>query len=312
MTKVLITGGAGAIGSNLAAFLIDKNYEVVILDDLSSGNYDNIKNLNTTFIKGSILDDHLLSDLFEKEKFKFIFHLAAFFANQNSVDHPISDLKVNGMGILKILELSVKHNIQRFIYASSSCVYGHLEDMKEDAHLPLMDLGTPYAITKLLGEQYCQFFSNNYGLHTVCLRIFNAYGPGEKPGKYRNVIPNFIQRAMNGEVLTITGTGQETRDFTFVEDVVKGIYASSHYDLKKGEILNIGRGIKTTILELAEYINHITNNPSSIVFQPRRNWDYVKDRVANIEKASKLIDYTPQVSIKEGILKTYAWLLKNA
>jgi UDP-glucose 4-epimerase len=309
MKKILITGGAGAIGSNLARFLLQQNYQVVILDDLSSGHYDNIRGLDLSFIKGSILDVTLLEDLFKKEKFDVVFHLAAFFANQNSVDHPCSDLSVNGLGILNMLQCATKYDVQRFVYTSSSCVYGSMDIMVESASLPIMELDTPYATTKLLGEQYCQFFAKHHGLSTVCLRLFNSYGPGEKPGQYRNVIPNFIHRALAGQNLVITGTGEETRDFTYVGDIVYGIFRSAFVDLKKGEVMNLGSGRQTSILDVATNINKIANNNAEIIFHARRSWDVVKNRVAIIEKAKQLINFNPKVSLNEGLEKTFQWFL---
>lgn len=310
MANIFVTGGAGAIGSNLCRFLVDKGHSVTVLDDLSSGYAENLENLEVKFIQGSVLDKPLLESLFSQEKFSHVFHLAAFFANQNSIDNPQNDLEVNGIGILNVLQTSVYYQVKRFIYMSSSCVYGNLKEMREDTHLSLFNLDTPYAITKLLGEEYCQFFARHYGLHTICIRLFNSYGPGERPGKYRNVIPNFFQRAIKRESLIITGTGLETRDFNFVGDVVRVMHELSFADIRKGEIINIGNGKKITILDLATYINTITNNPAPIIFRPRREWDEVKDRVADITKARALINYHPTVDLEEGLKATYAWFLK--
>ena len=203
---VLITGGAGAIGSNLSRTLAETGSRVIVIDDLTSAEIWNVPSLpNLLFVKGSILDEVILKRVFF-ERPQIVFHLAAFFANQNSLDHPETDLKVNGMGTLRMLEYSVLSGVQRFVYASSGCsIYG------SDAPLPLredfmsMHLSTPYQITKMLGELYCNLFFNQYGLKVVKPRFFNSYGPGEVPGQYRNVIPNFIYWAMQGLPLPITG-----------------------------------------------------------------------------------------------------------
>jgi nucleoside-diphosphate-sugar epimerase len=189
---------------------------------------------------------------------------------------------------------------------SSSCVYGNNEVMTEtDIDF---DPDTPYAITKLLGERYCQFWANQFNLDVVSLRFFNSYGPHEYPGQYRNVIPNFFKRAMAGQPLTITGTGQETRDFTFVEDTVQGILGALFGRTKPGDVFNIASGRETSILELAEKINRITGNRAEIQFVPRRSWDRVSRRKGIIEKAQSTFDYRPLTDLDEGLEKTYNWL----
>ena len=194
MSSILVTGGAGAIGSNLVASLLKEGHKVIVLDDLSSGHKRNISEA-AVFFQGSILNEELLEEVFQNAKIDYVLHLAALFANQNSVDHPTLDLSVNGLGTLNILEKSLKYGVQKVVYTSSSCVYGNDPIMNEDKPLNGI-LDTPYAITKLLGEQYCKFFSKCNGLNTVIVRLFNCYGPGEIPGKYRNAIPNFFSTAL--------------------------------------------------------------------------------------------------------------------
>ena len=204
--RVLVTGGSGAIGSNLASALVECGAQVIILDDLSSSERWNVPSSpNVLFVEASILDDVALKRVFF-EKPDVVCHLAAFFANQNSVDYPERDLEVNGVGTLRLLQYASLAGVERFVYASSGCsIYG------SDAPLPLreefisMHLSTPYQITKMVGELYCNFFYNHYGLKVVKPRFFNSYGPGEVPGQYRNVIPNFIFWAMKGLPLPITG-----------------------------------------------------------------------------------------------------------
>lgn len=307
MNKILITGGAGAIGSNLANYMLSKDSHVIVIDDLSSGFKENLPS-QVTFYKGSILDESLLDRIFQEHKIDYVFHLAALFANQNSVEHPDIDLQVNGLGTLKILEKSKHYHIKKVIYTSSSCVYGGMPIM--DDKKPLHGkLDTPYAITKLLGEQYCQFFSSLHGLDTAIVRLFNAYGPGEKPGQYRNVIPNMLLKAIKGESLIITGTGNETRDFTFIEDVVYGIAQAGFCQTKPGEVFNLGSGVPTTIQALVEIINGIANNNSPIIYQPRRDWDHIAHRVADIQKARDLIGFAPKTQLENGVKKTYDWLI---
>ncbi len=208
----IVTGGAGAIGGNLVKEILRSGRKVAVIDNLSSGSKDNCPaHRNLSFYKGSILDERILGKVFlGGEKIETVFHLAAHFANQNSVEHPQEDLLTNSLGTLKLLEFFRKAKAERFVYASSSCVYGNTAlDLKEYL---IFDLETPYAISKLCGEQYARFYYSFHGLKIVILRYFNAYGPGDPPGRYRNVMPNFMYLALKGKPLVITGTGEETRE----------------------------------------------------------------------------------------------------
>ena len=310
--KVLITGGAGAIGSNLARDLANHDAQVIILDDLSSSKCWNIPtNPNILFIESSIIDEVALKRVFF-EKPVIVYHLAAFFANQNSVDHPEHDLEVNGIGTLKLLQYASLSNVERFIYASSGCsIYG------SDAPLPLkeefmsMNLSTPYQITKMLGELYCNFFHNHYGLKTIKTRFFNSYGPGEIPGQYRNVIPNFIFWAMNGQPLPITGSGEETRDFTFVGDIVDGLLKAGYMEIAVGKEFNLASGCEIKIGDLANMINTLVGNNSGIRYVDRRKWDTKSRVLASIEHAQKLIGYESDTNFEEGLGLTIKWFKEN-
>jgi nucleoside-diphosphate-sugar epimerase len=305
----LVTGGAGAIGSRLVDALstTKKDHNIIVLDNLSSGFVENVpKRDNVKFIQGDITSEDVLKTVFSN-RIETVFHLAANFANQNSVDFPEKDLMVNGFGTLKLLEYSVENKISKFIYSSSSCVYGNKSDpLSED--IVDYSLDTPYGITKLLGERYVTFFNEHYSLPTVILRYFNSYGPGEYPGKYRNVIPNFFYNAIKGKPLTITGTGVETRDFNYVDNAVCGTINASEVEGAVGETFNIGSGKETKIVEIAEAINCITNNSSGIKFVERRNWDSIITRVSSIDKARKILSYSTQINLEEGLNKTYKWL----
>ncbi|HZY93725.1 MAG TPA: NAD-dependent epimerase/dehydratase family protein [Candidatus Bathyarchaeia archaeon] len=310
---VLVTGGAGFIGTNLVRKLLSLDTEkVVILDDLSSASLWNLpRDKRVRFIHGSVLEDDKLRNAFELRP-RFVFHLAAHFANQNSVDHPEQDLMVNGLGTLKVLRLSHIANVERFVFASSGCsVYG------SNAPLPLREehvslhLDTPYQITKLLGELYCNYFYDFYALKVAVPRFFNVYGPGEVPGRYRNVIPNFIFWAFNKLPLPITGTGEETRDFTYVGDVVDGVINSAVFKSAIGEPFNLASGRETRVLELAETINKLTGNASGIVFQKKRDWDKSTRRRASIEKAQKVLNYKPSADLETGVRNTISWFKEN-
>lgn len=307
-SRVLVTGGAGAIGSNLARALSGCAESVVALDNLESGFEENISGLKgVEFVKADINDEKALDRAFGR-RVDVVFHLAARFANQNSVDNPLEDLATNGTGMLRLLRKCSQHGIKRFVYASSSCVYGSNQGvLRED--MPRGALDTPYAITKLLGEHYVEFFNRHHKMDTVILRYFNSYGPGEYPGKYRNVIPNFFKLAINRKPLTITGTGNETRDFTFVEDTVAGTLAAGTAKSAIGETINIASGRETKIMELAEKINAICGNCAGVKFAERRQWDSITHRGASIEKAKRLLGYAPKTSLDEGLKKTYEWFV---
>jgi nucleoside-diphosphate-sugar epimerase len=306
--KILVTGGAGAIGSYLVNQLSkDAGDHITVLDNLSSGRIENIEmRPNIKFIQGGVESDESL-DLVFREKFDLIFHFAANFANQNSVEFPQKDLLVNGMGTLKLLHRAVQSKVKRVVYSSSSCVYGNRnEPLSEQCRE--FSLDTPYAITKLLGEQYVNFFAEHHKIEAVILRFFNVYGPNEYPGKYRNAIANFFYKAMRNEDIVITGTGDETRDFNFCDDTVRAVILASRSSKAVGKVLNIASGRETKIKDITRKILKMTGSKSKLVYQPRRNWDSVLRRVASIGLAKEILDYEPRISIDEGLSRYYAWL----
>lgn len=310
---VLITGGAGAIGGNLVRKLSElATKKIVIIDDLSSSYGWNIpRGPKIHFIKGDILDEEKLKWAF-KDRPEIVYHLAAHFANQNSVDNPETDLMVNGMGTLKALEHSHLVDVERFVYASSGCgIYGKGCQMPFKEHDVSMKLYTPYQVTKMLGELYTNYFYNLYELPIVNARFFNSYGPGEVPGKYRNVIPNFFYWAMNKKPLPITGTGDETRDFTYVGDIVSGLLAMAHYDTAVGEAINLGTGREISIIDLAKWVNELSGNRSKIVFKERRDWDKKNRLQSSIDKARRILKYEPKTDFMDGLRQTHAWFKKN-
>lgn len=309
---ILITGGTGAIGCNLTSALAELGAHVIILDDLSSSERWKCPSLpNVLFVEGDILDEVKLKRVFFEQP-RIVFHLAAFFANQNSIDHPERDLMVNGMGTLRLLEYSVLSGVERFIYTSSgACVYGKESPLPLREEFVSMHQNTPYQVTKMLGELYCNFFYNHYGLKTVKPRLFNSYGPGEVPGQYRNVIPNFIYWAMKGLPLPITGSGEETRDFTFVSDIVDGLLRAGALESAIGQELNLGSGKETCILELAQMVNQLTNNKAGIRFAQRRKWDTKSRRLAAIDKAHTLLGYQPETVLENGLACTVKWFEEN-
>ncbi|MCG8650558.1 MAG: NAD-dependent epimerase/dehydratase family protein, partial [Pirellulales bacterium] len=196
--RVLVTGGAGAIGSNLTRALLEIGATVTVVDDLRAGHRWLLpEHRALRFIEGDVLDDRILRSVVGRGT-TVVFHLAAFFANQNSADFPEDDLEVNGTGTLRLLEYCRLGAVARFVFASSSSIYGDQPTLPVTENQASTELSTPYQITKLLGEMYCSYYARYCGLSTVSLRFFNSFGPGEVPGRYRNVVPNFFYRAMSG------------------------------------------------------------------------------------------------------------------
>jgi len=312
--KVLITGGAGAIGSNLTYTLLDLGAFVTVIDNLSSGYKWNLPQNypNLLFIEGDISNDIDLKRAFN-EKPEIIFHLAAFFANQNSVDYPENDLKTNGLGTLKLLEYTeLFGKTSRFVFAASGCsIYSSDAPMPWTENLVNTYLSTPYQITKMLGELYCNYYYKIKKIPVVKARFFNSFGPGEVPGQYRNVIPNFIYWSKLGLNLPITGTGEETRDFTYVDDLCDGLIKMGYYEEVIGEEINLAWSQEVKIKYVAEIIKKFTDNEEPLIYLSRREWDTKPRMLASNEKAKKLLNFKPSCTFEEGIKKTIEWFDEN-
>jgi nucleoside-diphosphate-sugar epimerase len=310
---VLVTGGAGAIGSNLTRALAELNAKtVVVLDDLSAGYEWNIPSLpNVYFVKGSVTDEVSLKRTFTMKP-DIVYHLAAFFANQNSVDFPQRDLMTNGLGTLLLYQYAQLCGTGRVVYASSGCsIYGSSAPLPLKEDFMSMHLTTPYQITKMLGELYANFYHHHYGLPVVKARFFNSFGPGEVPGQYRNVIPNFIFWALSGRPLPFTGSGDETRDFTYVLDIVDALLRAAYYEKAIGQEMNIASARETKILDLAKRINVLTGNEAGIMQAEHRVWDTKKRLLASIERAKDVIGYEPIMEFDEGLKATIKWFQDN-
>ena len=310
---VLVTGGAGAIGSNLTRELATLGAKrVVILDDLSAAYEWNIPvESSVLFVNGSVTDEIALKRVFGYRP-AVVFHLAAFFANQNSVDYPQRDLMTNGMGTLLVFQYAQMCGVERVVYASSGCsIYGSSAPLPLTEDFVSMHLTTPYQITKMLGELYANFFFHHYDLPIVKTRFFNSFGPGEVPGQYRNVIPNFIYLALCGRPLPFTGSGDETRDFTYVTDIVDALLRAGHFPEAIGQEFNIASGQEVGILDMARKVNDLTGNTAGIAKAEPRVWDTKKRLLASIERARTVIGYEPQTSFDEGLRATVDWFREH-
>lgn len=309
-SSILVTGGNGAVGSHLVKKLLDQSAKVVVLDDFSQSSSKNLASYkNLKIIKGNITNEKILKKTFST-KFDYVFHLAARFANELSVKDPMEDLKVNTQGTLQVLLHSSKQNLKRFIYTSSSSLYGvqNTTLFKETLY---PNPSTPYAASKLSGEHYCNTMGKLMGLKYTIVRLSNSYGPFDPPGRFRNVIPNFFDAALRNKNIVITGTGNETRDFTFVDDTVNGIILAATKKSAENQLFNLGTGKETKILKIAKLILDITKSNSKIIFKPRRTFDPIIRRKMDISKSQKLLGYSPEIKIESGLQATYDWFLNR-
>jgi len=316
--NILVTGGAGAIGSNLCIVLsklVGEDGLVIIIDNLSA-NKSNVpidfpQLENIMFVNGDIRSDIDLKRVF-RERPTIVYHLAAFFANQNSVDYPETSADVDIQGMIKLLDLAQFTNVDKFIYASSGCaIYGSYGKMPLKEDFISMHLTTPYQINKMSGEMYSNFYYHHYGLKTVNCRFFNSFGPGEVPGQYRNVIPNFVYWSMLKKSLPLTGTGDETRDFTYVLDLVQGLIKAAFYEEAIGKAFNLASSKEIKIKDMIKMVNQATGNETPITRFPPRKWDTKKRLLASIELAAKLIDYRPIISFEDGLRSNFEWFKNN-
>ncbi len=316
--SILVTGGAGGIGSNLIialSMLVGNTGKVIVLDNLSAIKVKDPWNVvslpNLMFVLGDVRNDTDLKRVF-KENPTLIFHMAAFFANQNSIDYPETSADVDILGQIRLLEYARLAKVDRFVYASSGCaIYGSYPELPLKEEFISMHLTTPYQINKMTGEMYCNFYHHHYALPIVNCRFFNSYGPGEAPGQYRNVIPNFIYWSMQGRALPITGSGEETRDFTYVLDLVQGLIKAGFRFEAIGENFNLASGTETRIRDLAKMVNEATGNKTAINFTEQRKWDTKPRLLASIDKAGKLIGYEPMIKFKEGLQHNIRWFHDN-
>lgn len=301
--KVLITGGAGFIGSHLSEYLISRlDAQVNILDDLSSGKMDNIKDFRKKckVIIGNVCNKKLIQNI---GKVDIIFHESSR-ALIPSFEDPILDSEVNIKGTLNILEFARKYDAI-LIYASTGSVYGNPIIVPISENHPLNPI-SPYGISKLSAETYCKFFTQTYGLHIVCLRYFNVYGPRQKISENMGAIPIFVERILNNKPPIIFGDGKQTRDFTYISDVVRANILAMERIQAKGKILNIGSGKETSILDLAFKIMKLCNRQTKPIFSKPKLGD-VKRVVADISLAKEVLGYEPLIQLEKGIIDYIQW-----
>ncbi len=306
-TKVLVTGGAGFIGSNLADELIKQGAKVCIVDNFVTGFRENLDEINGDFdfIEGDINNDQALKKALEKVE--IIFHQAALPSVPRSIENPKETHEACVNGTFNLLIKAKENNVKRLIYAASSSAYGDQPTLpKVETMLP--EPLSPYAGAKLMGEYYCKIFSNVFDLETISLRYFNVFGPRQNPSsQYSGVISRFVDTLMSGKIPVIYGDGETSRDFTFIANVVDANIKAAQTTKGIGEVINVANGERITLNELLETIKKITGKENiSAEYQSERKGD-VKHSQASNQKAVECLGYTKLVGLEEGLRKTIDW-----
>jgi len=306
----LVTGGAGFIGSNIAEQLVERGKHVVVLDNLCEGKIENLKTVmdKITFIKGDIRNDNDLDSALKG--IDFVLHQAALRSVPKSMDRPLEYNDVNVNGTLKVLIKAKEHKIKRFIFASSSSIYGERDAFPEretDAPDPI----SPYAATKLMGEYYCRLFSHSFGLDTVSLRYFNVFGPRQSlENQYAVVVPKFITCILKNESPPVHGDGKQERDFTFIDNVVEANLKATSAKGMSGEVLNVACGKCNSVLSIVSIVNKILGKKIKPAFEPKRPGD-VRKTLADIKKLKTKLGIKKFVGFEEGLTKTVEWFKNN-
>jgi len=308
MSKYLVTGGAGFIGSNISKALVEDGHEVTILDNLATGKKENLSAImkKVRFIEGDIRDINTVSKAVKG--IEFVLHQGALPSVQRSVKDPSSSNEANVQGTMNILIASRDSGVKRVVYAASSSAYGDTPTLPKIENMKEMPL-SPYAVSKLTGELYCRVFSRIFGLETICLRYFNVFGPNQDPtSQYSAVIPRFITAFLRNEAPTIYGDGRQSRDFTFVENVVSANILASKAKSKEaiGRTMNIACGEAFSLNDIIKMLNEIAGTNIKPKYDKARLGD-VKHSLADINLAGKLIGYKPKVRFKEGLRRTFGW-----
>ncbi|HUS85490.1 MAG TPA: NAD-dependent epimerase/dehydratase family protein [Anaerolineales bacterium] len=303
MAKVLVTGGAGFIGSHLVRGLLERGDRVRVLDDLSSGFEANLEGLGVELMVGDIGDEQTVHHAIAGVC--MVYHLAAFISVPGSVNDPGVCYETNVMGSLNILRAAQQAGVRRVVLASSAAVYGERDEIvfESDAPIPV----SPYAASKLAMEQLAQMYARAYGLETVCLRFFNVFGSCQSPDSpYAAAIPRFTQDLIDKNQVTILGDGTQTRDFVYIDDIVQGILKASEAEGVASEVFNLAGGKSISILELVDILHRFFPEAVKPKYGPAREGD-IRFSQADISKASKALGYHPRIDLQEGLRITVEW-----
>lgn len=310
--KVLVIGGAGFIGSNLTAALLKQGHRARVLDNFSTGKRENLV-FEETFPSLEIVDGDIRDLTTCQESMngiQHVFHLAALPSVQRSVEDPLTTHSVNANGTLNILLAARDAGVKRVIYASSSSIYGDTPTLPKREDMPPSPL-SPYALQKYIGEQYCRLFFQLYGIETVSLRYFNVFGPKQDPSSiYSAVIPKFISAVVRNTSPVVFGDGEQSRDFTFVDNAVHANLLAMSADRLQGEMINIACGKRISLNQLLAILKDILASKVEPVYKEPRQGD-VRHSLADISKANQLINYDPQVDIESGLKKTVDYFRKQ-
>lgn len=309
--KFLITGGAGFIGSNLIRYINARaeNHEVRVIDDLSTGNADNLANQECNFINSSILIEGALDEAVRG--CDAIIHLGAIPSVPRSIANPVASHSANATGTLNVLEAARRHGIKQVTVASSSSVYGANTKLPKTAHDWTRPM-SPYAVSKAATEGYAIAYSYSYGLDTLAYRFFNVYGPGQAANHaYAAVIPKFLNASLNGEPVEITGDGLQSRDFTYVDTVCEALFRGAVNGVGSLDPVNLAYGTNTNLLELLDLMEDTLERPIARTFVPARKGD-VKASQADPSQIQKLFPEIEPVSLVEGLRKTAEWFKEQA
>lgn len=296
----LVTGGAGFIGSNIVEELLKRGYNVRVLDNFSTGKRENLKKFENDIelIEGDIRSYHTVKQAVTG--IDIVLHQAALPSVPRSINDPITSNEVNVGGTLNMLDASKDAEVKRFVFASSSSVYGDSPELPKHEGMMLNPL-SPYAVSKLAGEYYCRVFSKIYGLETVCLRYFNVFGPRQDPNsEYSAVIPKFIKSIMNNQSPTIFGDGKQSRDFTYVDNIVEANLLSASAECQAGTIMNCACNDQVDLNYLVEQINKLLDKNIKAIYKEHRKGD-IKHSFADISLIQKNLNWSPKYSFIEGL-----------
>jgi len=311
--NILVTGGAGFIGSHLCEKLLKEGNYVVCLDNYSTGSKNNIlhllENQNFKEIKCDILEREILKKILNEESIELIFHEAAFVGVLRTLEDPKKVFDVNIKGTEHVFEAAISTGCKKVVYASSSEVYGEPMKIPEKENDP-KNVKLPYSIAKLAGEKLSDYYYRKHGLKTTSLRYFNVYGPRQDSTPYGFAVAIFIKRVLQNKPPIIFGNGSATRDFTYIEDNINATLAAGKKDSANGEVINIGTGQETKIIDLANMIITLCEKKLEPKFENERLHE-IKHRVADISMMKKILGYTPKYKIEEGLKLTINWYKKN-
>jgi nucleoside-diphosphate-sugar epimerase len=310
MSCYLVTGGAGFIGSHLAEELVRRGHSVRVVDSLITGKRRNLEHIpHLEFINGDLAE--LPVCLRAVQGMDYVLHQAAIPSVPRSVKDPITSNRANIDGSINLLVAARDAGVRRLVYAGSSSVYGNTPTMPKREDMPANPL-SPYALQKLVGEQYCQMFTRLYGFETVTIRYFNVFGPRQDAGSpYSGVISLFATAVLEGRQPTIYGDGQQTRDFTYVANVVDGVLRASEAPEAAGEVINVATGGRISLNELLDTMKRIIGSNVEAIYKEPRAGD-VRDSQADITKAKNLLGYVPIVLLEEGLKHTIDWCRDNS